>query len=395
LYREPILRKIADRYPVPKSEKENQSCRKLLAKIFENRETASLEEICKCLDVCGSSSLHTKIRVLTSLPSLLISLSREDGQKVLRSMFNLVDKDKKLGISLAESDIFEKIEESLGDDQQSKILLELCLHSRNLLYRNPDVNVVGFGLSFIPDEKRWQWVLDNVPECLSTSIGMEAMLNDSACQKKIIEYLSKSFSQCTTDLDRLAVCEKISRIYRTLCKYPDGKEILVKVIKWFFKAPPCINSTSGYLKTNYVNSLLNYLPHIKKCMGNKEKKLMQKKLYKAVIFSINAKAYDQSTSLVIAMAKDDINFFSDFSETISCMHDQVVLKRLLKHSHKFSGSDNRDKFIYVLCKAARYHIKSAPEFFDSYMKAADKILEAGKNSKKPQHKDDGSLASES
>jgi predicted CXXCH cytochrome family protein len=129
LYREPILRKIADRYPVPKSEKENQSCRKLLAKIFENRETASLEEICKCLDVCGSSSLHTKIRVLTSLPSLLISLSREDGQKVLRSMFNLVDKDKKLGISLAESDIFEKIEESLGDDQQSKILLELCLHS--------------------------------------------------------------------------------------------------------------------------------------------------------------------------------------------------------------------------------------------------------------------------
>jgi hypothetical protein len=77
------------------------------------------------------------------------------------------------------------------------------------------------------------------------------------------------------------------------------------------------------------------------------------------------------------------------------MHDQVVLKRSLKHAHKLSGSDNRDKFIYVLCKAARYHIKSDPEFFDGYMKAVDKILKAGKNSEKPQHKDDGSLASES
>ena len=395
LFREPILRKIAEKKLVTQSDKINQSYGNFITTIFEGSETASSQEICEFLARCDSSSLDIKKRFTTLLPSFLRTLLSEDRQKVLRSMFNLIDKDKELRKSFAESKISKKIEESLGDDRQSKVLLKLCLVSRNLLSHDLDMDKIGFGLIFIPDDKRWQWVLDNVPECLNATSGMKAMLNDSVCQKKIIDHLSKSFSDCTTDLDRLTVCEKISRICRTLCKCLEGKELLKNVIKWFFKAPACIHSTSGYLKTNYVNSILNYLPHIKNCLGKKEKKLLQNKLFEAFLLSIKAKAYDQTVSIVIGMAKDDIKQFSNFSEKSYHMTIKEVVKGSLKRARELGDLDNREEFIFVLRKLARTHIKSDPDFFQDFVTTADKIMKAGSNSEKPHHNDDYSLSSES
>ena len=114
-------------------------------------------------------------------------------------------------------------------------------------------------------------MLDNAPEFLNKTLGLRAMLNDSACQQQLIEYLKKSFLECTNDLDKLRVCEKISKIYKELDKFIDGKAVSKMAVKWILKNPLCTNSKSNHLKTKYVDALLRYLSGMEECFGTKQK----------------------------------------------------------------------------------------------------------------------------
>jgi hypothetical protein len=193
LFREPILRRIANKRVAPPIGKNNESYRKFIGTIFLSRETASLNEIHDCLTLCGSAPLTRKTKILAALPSLLSTLKSSDRQMALRLMFNLLDEDKHLGQTLKGNGTFDKVKESLGDDYLSIAFLELGLHSRKRLSYNPKKIDVEFGLSSIPKKERWHWVLENMPECLNTKLGMEIMLNDPDCRTQMVAHLSKSF----------------------------------------------------------------------------------------------------------------------------------------------------------------------------------------------------------
>ncbi len=354
LFREPILRKIADRYPVPKSEKENQSYGESIAKIFENREMASLKEIGACISVCGSSSLNIKIRVVTALPSLLITLSREDRLKVLRSMFDLIDKDKKLGNSLIESDIFEMIEESLYGDHQSKALLELGLHSRELLSRGPLEDTVKKGLSLISDAERWDWVKDSAPECLKTKLGMRLMLDDAACHTKMLGYLDRSFSDCLDNDQRIEICQPMSEVYPMLDETEKGKKLIARIDKWFFhvwiKKEPYDNSIAH----KYVKLLCIELDR-HKLKSMVEKRYLKDKLgYALNFFSTEIKEFEQSTSLLIAIARNHFDYWFDMYRYLT---NRDALKHALSYTDNLPDLRMQYRYVSVLKTAAKKYFK--------------------------------------
>lgn len=201
LFREPILRKITKAEKQSTTAKPITSVSDFNANLYKKRETASLNEISWCLVVCADKKLeiNKKIELVTKLPSFLTELKSIERQKALRMMFELLDADKELGQSLKKNGIFKKIEISFDDDAPSEALLELGLRSRGLLTSKTNLMMLGFNLECIPSAERWNWVLKNVPESLNTTVGMQAMLNDSTCRTQIIDYLDKFFSKCPND----------------------------------------------------------------------------------------------------------------------------------------------------------------------------------------------------
>jgi len=144
-------------------------------------------------EVNKDSSGNTKNKIMSKFPLFLTTLKSTDRQKALRMMFNFLDIEKDHGRKSKLKDLIDEIKESLNDDHQSEILIELGLYSRGLHSYNPDIEKVQLGLSYIAAEKRWNWVLDNAPEFLNKTLGLRAMLNDSACQQQLIEYLKNHF----------------------------------------------------------------------------------------------------------------------------------------------------------------------------------------------------------
>jgi hypothetical protein len=319
-------------------------------------------------------------------------------------MFELLDEDRELRQLLKKSGVFEKIEKSLGDDQQSKILLEFSLLHRKLANHKPDMKMIKFGLSYIPDAERWNWMLKSMPQYLDTTLCMRVMLKDSVCRTQLIDYLDGKFSKCANEFERLRVCEKISKIYCLLTKFWEGKKLFKNIIDWFLKAPLCINPKSDQLKTKYVNALLNFLPYMQSCLSIIGKKLFYGKFIDAITYSIKAKAYDQSTSLLIALAKDDIYLFTNNKIIKARLGDKKLLERALAHTHEIRGLahnhqirglDNRELFVSFLREVALLHFKSDQKFIEEFMKTADKFNESGSNFEKNDYLGGGSTASES
>lgn len=382
LFREPILRRIANKRVAPPPGKNNESYRKFIGSIFLSRETASLNEIHDCLTLCGSAPLTRKTKILAALPSLLSTLKSTDRQMALRLMFNLLDEDKLLGRALEDKGTFDKIKKSLGDDALSSVLLELSLNSRELLSYNAKMIDVEFGLSCIPKEERWDWVLDNVPECLNTELGMEVMLDDRHCRTQMIEHLDKSFSECTTDFERVRVCERVSTIFSKLNQFGKGKKLCKTILGWLDEVPVFIPSTAfNLISKDYMNAILMILPAIQSSVQPKEKGQIRRIFYKAIDRAIQIRAYDQSTSLVIAMAKDDIMHFchnSSLAEKsfFNSLATKPALRDALNHANELENSGIRNKFVLALRKVALIHFELDTEFFSDFMQAAEKIMKA-------------------
>jgi len=127
---------------------------------------------------------------------------------------------------------------------------------------------------------------------------------------------------------------------------------------------------------------------------NKTKKLLWIKIIRAIEYSGKVKAFDHLTVLLIAIAKDDIRKFKDFSYFSVYVRDEKVLKLLLAKTNELRGSENQEKFVGILRYVARYFQDSETTFFNDFMKAADKIVKSGSYSEKKEYQGDGSSASE-
>ncbi len=364
LFREPILRKITKAEKKTTTAKPITSVNDFNVSLYKKRETASINEISCCLIVCADQKLETnkKNGLVKKLPSFLTELNSIDRQKALRMMFDSFDADKKLGMLLNKKGIL-KIKKSFDGDEPSEALLELGLHTRGLLTSKPDLSVLGFNLGCIPSAERWDWVLKNVPECLNTTLGMQAMLNDSVCRPQMINHLNKSFSESPTEGRRLAFYEKVSSVYIKLCECRDGKKLAKKFVHWFLKGPIFRTSTDAPLTTRYMDLLSQHINLVKTCFGKKEEKILFKLLVYAIRYTTKIKAFDQSTSLLIALAKDDTKLFK---KLYFGLVPKEALKHALNHARSIESLSIRYSYVFALYKAASLYREVDPKFVTDF-----------------------------
>jgi hypothetical protein len=345
--------------------------------LYTNRETASLNEISWFLTLCFDKKIdiNKKIELVSKLPSFLSTLKSTDRQKPLCTMFRLLDADKKLGLSIKKNGIFKKIEASLDDDEPSEALLELGLRSRGLLTSKLDLGILGFNLEFIPDAERWDWVVKKVPECLNTTVGMQAMLNDSVCRPQMIGHLYKSFNLYSTPDSQLELYEKVSTVYSKLCECSDGKKLAIKIVHWFLREKEFIDVQDDRLSSRYIDLLIKHIALVKTCFGNKEKKLLKETIYKTIEYLSQIEAYDQLTSSFMALATKDIKLFKKIIISKYKIKSKEVLVEMLNKVAFEAGLKNQNSIISILCEAARHHFYFDKIFVDVFIVMANTRLE--------------------
>ena len=365
LFREPVLRKIA-KLKEPKTTAEPKtSLYEFQANLFIQRETATLKEISSCLILCSDDGLesHKKIDLVKKFPSFLSTPKNTDKQKALRMMLNLLFVDKTLTFLIKVNDILKSIEASLGDDPPSKALWELGLRSRGLLTNKPDLGASVFNLEFSPDAEHWNWVLNSVPEFLNTTIGMQIFLNHTVCRPKMIAYLNRIFSECESELARFANCEKVSEVYSQLCECSDGKNLAKKIVRDFLKAPLFRYSDSVHLTRLYVDLLSKHVTLVKAIFGKKEKKMLCKLLVNAIRHATIKNSFDQSTSILMALARDDIKLLKNLTIGLVPI---AALTHALSHAKSIESLDIRYSYVSALYKAASLYREVDPEFVNDF-----------------------------
>jgi hypothetical protein len=366
-FREPVLRKIAKAEKQSTTAKPVTSVNDFKATLFIKRETASLDEIGECLIVCTDKEIDTnkKNELVTKLQLHLTELKSTDKQMALQSMFKYIDADEELARSLKNNGIFEKVEASMDDDQPSEALLELGLRSRGLLTNKPDLGILGFNLEFIPAAERWNWVVKNVPECLDGTVGMQAMLNDSACRAQMIDYLNQAFSSSKGYAERIDMCERVSACYAKLCDCRDGKKLAKNIVHWFLEGSILTPFTYAPLVTRYMKLLTKLISLVKNYFGNKEKLLLSDRLIEAIQYFISSKEYDRSISIFMALAKENIKLFKKI--IFKC---KIKNKDILTIMLNIAIIKKQSSVIPILCAAARHHFYSDRIFVSLFIKRA-------------------------
>ena len=363
-FREPVLRKITEAEKVPTTAKPITSVYDFHANLYTNRETASIDEISWFLTLCFDKKIgiNKKIELVTKLPSFLTELKSIDRQNALRTMLRLLDNDKKLGLSLKNNGIFKKFEASLDDDEPSEALLELGLRSRGLLTSKTNLKFLGFNLECIPPAERWDWVVKNVPECLNTTVGMQAMLNDSVCRPQMIKHLDESFSECLDERHRLAFCEKISPVYSNLCECRDGEILAKKIVRMVLKGPISKNKEDRTLNTRYMNFLIKHINLVKIYYGKQEKEHLKNAIFKSIKWLIGCQESGQLASIFIALAKNDTKLFKNLHFSGLAI---VTWRNVLKHAGSIASLDIRYTYISTLYKAkAKRHYPTVDPVFE-------------------------------
>ena len=223
-----------------------------------------------------------------------------------------------------------------------------------------------------------------MPECLNTTLGMQVMLRNTTCRPQLIDHLNRSFLDCTLNRDRLLVVERLSRIYSELSQSGNEKELCKTVVKWFlWKAPMFTDKQNkNRLSDVYMNALTNYLSSIQFSKWPYANRQLYRIFDQLISHTVEWKAFDQSTRLVIAFAKDDINYFCDSSVLTykknfpNALTNKEALKHVLDHANDVGKSAIRDKFVLALRKNALYHFETDTSFFSDFMQAAEKIMKS-------------------
>ncbi len=370
LFREPILRKIASKRLDSDLNNQIEDFDVFVTMLYSMLEKISYEDIRQLLDVFNKASLSTKTQIVTVLPLFLPALDSKNRQQVLCQLFRLVDSDPMLRHSLTIIGAFNNVGNSLGDDHHSKILLMLSLYSRELLRIKHGYK---FALDFIQSDELWSWVLDKVPEYLDTTHGMEAMLDDPACRTQMINYLYKSFLECS-DTRRHGICEKMLEFHPELRKCCDGVKLVNQLIHWFLRSPEFCIAENGPLNSRFISVLSKHIAMYKTSLGKREKILLTGKISKTISYAIRVKAYDQSTLLLIETAKIDKKLITNVCQYSLDLTNKNALMDALLNVNSLKDLDGRYHYVSALCSAARYHQDSDPKFFKAFLDVRDAIL---------------------
>lgn len=370
LFREPILHKMVAKRLDSELKDQIEDFHVFVTMFYSMLEKISYEDIRQLLDVFDKASSNTKKQIMAVLPLFLPELVSINRQYVLCQLFKLVDKYPGLGHSLANSGAFDNVGNSLGDDHQTTILLMLSLYSRKLLRIKDGYKFV---LDFIPNDERWSWVMSKVPEYLDTLLGVKDMLGDPACRKQMINYLDKSFLECS-DTMRFGVCKKMLEFHPELRKCHDGENFVDHLIHWFLRSPEFCIAKNGPLNSRFINVLSKHIAMYKTSLGKREKKLLAEKISKTISYAILVKAYDQSTSILIEMAKIDKSLIANVCKnSLELTNKDALINALLK-VNRLKNLYSRYDYVSALCIPARHHRDSDPKFFKVFLDMQDAIL---------------------
>ena len=371
LFREPMLRRLAGKELASAAGQHFKDIRLFLTRLYSMRETVSITEIHQLFELLNNVSLSSKTKIIAMLSSLLPEFTSSDRQQVLLHMFKVLDEDSQLKYALLTKDTFNTIGNLLGEDHQSKILLLLSLYSRELL--SPPTGY-SFGLSFILEDDRWPWILKKIPEFLDTEQGMEVMLDDSACRVPMIDYLHRSFLECKSDIERFSLCKRVSAFYPLLCKSSDGEKLIGELVCWFLRSPEFCIGENGRLNNHYIGLLSKNIALYKNFLGKNEKDLLAEKISKAINYAIRVKAYDQSTSLLIEIAKIDKKLITKVCQNSFDLTNKDALMDALLNVNSLKDLAGRYHYVSALCIAAQHHRDSDPKFFKAFLDVRNTIL---------------------
>lgn len=372
LYLEPVLRKIAREQIPLRTDKKMENIDIFITTLYSALEKVSYEDIRQLIVVLNKASFKTKKQLMAALQLFLPKLQSKYRQEILSLLFKEIDKDEILKYFLLKNGGFHTIGDSLGEDHQSKIVLLLSLISRKILSRHSDE--YEFVLNYIPDEERWSWVLAKVPEYLNTTHGMHAMLDDPVCNTQMIAYLNNVFSNCSTEVERFSICERLSEFYPKFLKYCEGEKLVDELVHWFLRSPEFIVDENAPLNSRYIRLLSKHLTMYKTYFDKSKKNLLSEKISKAISYAGTVNAFDQSTFLLIEVAKTDQKLITNICRSsFQLVNKNALMDALLKNS-RIKNIDVRYSFVSALCIAARYHCQTDPEFFQKFVEVHDSLL---------------------
>jgi hypothetical protein len=345
--------------------------------LYLYRESLSLKEIRSCFRQCSDDSFAKKLQLIEKkFPSFLSALNSLDRQTALRKFFRVLDKDKYLGESLELTKFaFKDIKNSLRDDQESKILMEIGLYCRGLWAKTLNLSHAKSGLSHIPSFERWDWVKKNVPEFLDSSLGLQVMLDDPSCRKQMIDHLELEFLKCKNYIEKFNFCRKISNFYSELCVCHDGKKFTKKLAHFFLKGPIITSSESVPPNNQYMELLIKHITLINNYLGSKEKAALSRKISQIIKFTNHIKAFDHSTSLLLELTNKDIKLFKKIIIDKSIDISKFFLKNMLNGAAFSAGIENRRLIISILCQAAKHYFYFDREFVGNFIEMANARLE--------------------
>lgn len=357
LYLEPVLHRLFIENKSEEQGEKSKTYRFSMLWIFEKLETASLDEIKHYLYLCKIILSKDSLIVPDWLPNLLPTLRGNDRYKGLRSMFTVLDGSIELTSAFKRRGVFNKIENSLGYDSLSLVLLKLGLYSRGLLTHKPNLSVLKSNLDSIPDKERWDWILENVPECLDTRLGMQLMLNDPVCRDQMIEHLDNLFLSCADDNGRITVGQSICEEYSKLDESEKGRELVDKTNNWLVNSAITLDADNTSINHRYVKLLCMQLErHSMKNDAIKTYPFFRKNILYAInFFATGVQQFDQSTSLLIAMAKYDFEYYSKICKQLN---SKEALRHALFHANTLPDLMSQFKYVSVLKMAARKYFKS-------------------------------------
>jgi hypothetical protein len=185
--------------------------------------------------------------------------------------------------------------------------------------------------------------------------------------------LDKSFLECS-DTRRLGICEKMLEFHPKLRKCRDGEKFFNDLIHWFLRSPEFCIAENGPLNSRFINLLREHISLYKTLLRKKEKDLLTEKISKTIGYAIRVNAYDQSTTLLIEIAKIDKSLIASVCKNSLELTNKDALIDALLNVNSLKDLDGRYHYVSALCSAARYHQDSDPKFFKVFLDMRDAIL---------------------
>lgn len=358
LFREPVLRLLSRK--MRRDHRDNKVIRgypDFLVTLYGHREAAELKEIKHCFTVLTGASRQKKVGFNKVLPSLLAALNGKKRVRALRLMFKWLDTDKSARRAVRHSVVFELIQKIFDEDETAKAALELGLHARGLLSYHLDRYGAGYSLQSVPDKQRWKWVARNVPEFLDTTLGLQVLLGDVSCQRRLMAHLRSYFSSSSVDKDSFEKCARVLSLHQQIAQVADGEGLIRSAYAWLKKASESIALDEGKADKAYLEALQNCLSVADRYLEGGAKEFLRAKLYSLVGAALKLRDYDRSSRTLLAIAKSDPNMSTSVAELAPASvwgsdHIEQALQHALVCAYSLSGVSEKSNYLHALMNIA-------------------------------------------